>query len=248
MIHTNLLQKDTLMKINLLIVLLLLSFSVDAQKLDIVPINKKLYVYTTYHEYQGELVSANSMYLVTTKGVILFDTPWDQSQNQPLLDAIEKKHHQKVIRVYATHSHGDRAGGFGFFNAKGIPTYASKQTNDILKAEKKPMASNIIETGKTVQIGDGLFQVDYFGAGHTKDNVVVWFPQYKVLDGGCLVKSVETEGLGYIDEADLKAWPKTIIAIKNKYKKINQVIAGHDDWKAHGALEKTLELLKKNKN
>lgn len=245
MIRTNPLQKDLLMRISLFILLFFLSFSAGAQQLEIVPINKKLYVYTTYHTYEGKKISANSMYLVTTKGIILFDTPWDQAQNQPLLDSIEKRHGQKVIKVFATHSHEDRAGGFGFFNAKGIATYASKQTNEILKSENKPTASNTFEKGELFQIGDGLFQVNYFGAGHTKDNLVVWFPKYKVLDGGCLVKSVEAENLGYVAESDLDAWPKTILAIKNKYRKINLVIAGHDDWKTQGALDKTLELLKK---
>ncbi|HTM97374.1 MAG TPA: BlaB/IND/MUS family subclass B1 metallo-beta-lactamase [Pedobacter sp.] len=236
------------MKISLFIFLLLLSFSVDAQKLEIVPINKKLYVYTTYHVYEGKAVSANSMYLITKKGAILFDTPWDQTQNQPLLDSIEKKHHQKVIKVFTTHSHEDRAGGFAFFNAKGIATYASKQTNEILRAANKPTASNTFEKGALFQIGDEMFQMDYVGAGHTKDNLVVWFPQYKVLDGGCLVKSAEAENLGFVGEADLTAWPKTMMAIKNKYKKINLVIAGHDNWKTQGAVDKTLELLKRNKN
>jgi len=232
------------MRISVFISLFLLSLTLAAQDLEIVPINQKLYVYTTYHIYEGEKVSANSMYLVTTKGIVLFDTPWDQAQNQPLLDSIEKKHHQKVVKVFATHSHEDRAGGFGFFNAKGIATYASKQTNEILKSENKPIASNIVEKGELFQIGDEQFQINYFGAGHTKDNLVVWFPKYKVLNGGCLVKSAEAENLGYVGEADLNAWPKTILAIKNKYRKINLVIAGHDNWKIQGALDKTLALLK----
>ncbi|SFG94381.1 BlaB/IND/MUS family subclass B1 metallo-beta-lactamase [Pedobacter insulae] len=236
------------MRISLFIFLFLLSFSVGAQKLEILPINKSLYVYTTYHSYEGEQVSANSMYLVTTKGVILFDTPWDQTQNQPLLDSIEKKHGKKVIKVFATHSHEDRAGGFAFFNAKGIATYASKQTNEILRSSNKPTALNTFETGELFKVGEELFQVAYFGAGHTKDNLVIWFPKYKVLDGGCLVKSAVAETLGFIGEADLEAWPKTISAIKNKYKKINLVIAGHDNWKTQGALDKTLALLKRNKN
>ncbi|WP_316813987.1 BlaB/IND/MUS family subclass B1 metallo-beta-lactamase [Pedobacter heparinus] len=235
------------MRISVFIILFFLSFSIYGQALEITPLNEKLYVYTTYHTYEGQKVSANAMYLVTGNGVVLFDTPWDQAQNQPLLDAIEKRHHLKVIKVFATHSHEDRAGGFGFFNKKGIPTYASVQTNELLRSEHKPVALHTFEKGAKFQIGIEKFQLDYFGAGHTKDNLVVWFPEYKVLDGGCLIKSAEAKGLGFVGEADLKAWPKTILAIKDKYKTIRQVIAGHDNWKIPGALDKTLELLK-NKN
>ncbi|SMC58683.1 BlaB/IND/MUS family subclass B1 metallo-beta-lactamase [Pedobacter africanus] len=236
------------MRISLLtcLLLLFLVFSVYAQKLEIIPVNKRLCVYTTYHSYKGETVSANALYLITRKGVVLFDTPWDQTQNQPLLDSIEKKHRLKVIMVFATHSHEDRAGGFGFFNRKGIPTYASEQTNAILKAENKPLASNAFKKGAKFDIGGEKFQLDYFGAGHTKDNLVVWFPEYKVLDGGCLIKSAAVTDLGFVGDADLTAWPKTILAIKNNYKMIRLVVAGHDSWQAPGALDHTLELLKKN--
>lgn len=235
------------MKISLFITLFFLSVSVYGQALEITPVNEKLYVYTTYHTYNGGKVSANAMYLVTNKGVVLFDTPWDQAQNQPLLDSIEKKHHLKVISVFATHSHEDRAGGFDFFNKKRIPTYASGQTNSILRSEHKAMAVNTFEKGEKFQIGGEKFQIDYFGPGHTKDNLVIWFPEYKILDGGCLIKSAEAKNLGFVGEADLKAWPQTILAIKDKYKEINLVVAGHDNWKTPGALDRTLELLK-NKN
>jgi metallo-beta-lactamase class B len=33
------------------------------------------YVYTTYNGYKGNRIGANAMYLVTNKGVVLFDTP-----------------------------------------------------------------------------------------------------------------------------------------------------------------------------
>lgn len=235
------------MRISIFIILFFLSFSIYGQALKITSLNEKLYVYTTYHTYEGQKVSANAMYLITGKGVVLFDTPWDQAQNQPLLDSIEKRHHLKVIKVFATHSHEDRAGGFGFFNEKGIPTYASAQTNELLRSERKPIALHTFEKGAKFQIGGEKFQIDYFGAGHTKDNLVIWSPEYKVLDGGCLIKSAEAKGLGFVGEADLRAWPKTILAIKVKYKTIYQVVAGHDNWKIPGALDKTLELLK-NKN
>ncbi|MEZ0129922.1 subclass B1 metallo-beta-lactamase, partial [Flavobacterium sp. LBUM151] len=44
------------------------------------------YVYRTFHDYNGTMISANAMYLVTDKGVVLFDAPWDRTQFQPLLD------------------------------------------------------------------------------------------------------------------------------------------------------------------
>ena len=83
------------------VALLLLSGTVhpaDAQKptpLTITPLTNNFYVFTTYGEYQGEYYPANGMYVLTREGAILFDSPWDTTQFQPLLDSIRIKHREK---------------------------------------------------------------------------------------------------------------------------------------------------------
>ncbi|MEI7587754.1 MAG: subclass B1 metallo-beta-lactamase, partial [Runella sp.] len=79
---------------------------------------------------------------------------------------------------------------------------------------------------------------------HTVDNIVVWFPNEKVLYGGCLVKCMEAEDLGYIKEANLKAWPKTIRRLQKRYKNPRFIIPGHGDWRSGESLRHTLKLLK----
>src|SRR5690606_3687250 len=76
--------------------------------------NPKLYLFTTYQEYEGTKVSANALYLLTKEGALRFDPPWHSAQYQLLLDSIEEKHALPVIGVYATHSREDRAGAFGY--------------------------------------------------------------------------------------------------------------------------------------
>ena len=76
------------------------------QKLVISHLTGDFYIYTTYGSYKGEPVPSNSMYLVTTKGVVLFDTPWDSTQFQPLLDSIKIKHNKKVVLCISNHFHG----------------------------------------------------------------------------------------------------------------------------------------------
>jgi metallo-beta-lactamase class B len=65
-------------------------------KLNIEPLTGDFYIYTTYNTYKGSRLPANGMYLVTKEGVVLFDTPWDTTQFQPLLDSIQFKHNKKV--------------------------------------------------------------------------------------------------------------------------------------------------------
>lgn len=211
--------------------------------LQINKINENLYLYTTYGGYEGQKVAAHGLYLITKTGVVLFDTPWDVNQIKPLIDSIQVKHQSKIISVFATHSHEDRAGGFGIFEKLGIPTYASEKTNVILKENQKTISSYTFTEHEKFLIGGEKFELRYFGAGHTRDNFVVWFPNYKVLAGGCLIKSVDSKDLGFIGDADIKAWPETLKKIKSKLTSINQTIPGHGNWKLPGSLNHTLKLL-----
>lgn len=229
--------------------LLSLSFcgfsSLQAQEkpLSIEKINSQLYLYTTYNTFEGTKYAANAVYLITKKGVILFDTPWDSTQYQPLLDSIKQKHDLPVIAVYATHWHEDRAGGFAYYNRLGIPTYATKMTNDLLKANQKAQATHLVKTNKTYNVGGQSFVLNFFGAGHSLDNVVVWFPAYQILDGGCFIKSSEAKNLGNIVDGDVTAWKPALARLLAKYPQIKMIIPGHDGWKDNQQIQRTEELL-----
>ena len=99
-------------------------------------------------------------------------------------------------------------------------------------------------------MGQYSFQTYYAGAGHTPDNIVIWFPKNKILYGGCLVKSTDAVDLGNLSDADPKQWPSTIKKIKKKFGKPNYVIPGHQDWSDNTSLDHTLKLLRlyKKKN
>ncbi|WP_313097508.1 EBR family subclass B1 metallo-beta-lactamase [Empedobacter sp.] len=209
------------------------------------PINNNLFVYQTFNSFNGVEYNANGMYLVTNKGIVLFDVPWQKSQYQELNDMLQEKYNLPVIAVFATHSHDDRAGDLSFYNDLNIPTYATSLTNSKLKKEVKATSKFEIELGKTYKFGNEKFVVEYFGEGHTSDNVVVWFPKYKVLNGGCLIKGADAVNLGYTGEANVTEWPKTVQKLVTKHPKIKQVIPGHDNWKVTGHIENTFKLLEK---
>lgn len=212
-------------------------------KLQIRHITGNIYAYTTYSTYKNTITDANAVYLVTPKGVVVIDAPWDPSQFQSFLDSIRLKHHQRVALAIATHSHEDRAGGLAFFKSKGIKTYTSLRTDQILEAHKAPRAEFTFSKDTIFTLGGYKIGTYYAGAGHTTDNLVIWFGKDQVLFGGCLVKSVESKDLGYIAEADLNAWPKSINKLKEKYPDAKYVVTGHQAWKGQESLDYTLELL-----
>jgi len=228
-----------------------LSLSAYSQKTDpglsISKLQDDFYIYTTYQPIDGSPFPSNSMYIVTTAGVVLIDTPWDESQTAPLLDSIWKRHALKVILCVVTHSHDDRTAGLDILNQKGIPTYSSLQSKmlAIQKSEKK--AGHCFTKDTTFKAGNISFETFYPGEGHTKDNLVVWFPAQKILYGGCLVKSMEAKGLGNIKDANLDAWPGSIQMVQQKFKHPNYIIPGHMGWRSKKALKHTLKLLKNAK-
>lgn len=218
----------------------------DQPKLVITHLTGDFYVYTTYSTYQNSPVPSNSMYLVTTNGVVMFDVAWDSTQRQPLLDSIEKKHRQKVVLSISTHFHEDRTGGLDFLKQKGVKTFSSKMTYDLCK-ERNEEQSQFYFTHDTVfTIGNYQFQAYYPGPGHTKDNIVVLFNKEKILYGACFIKSTESTNMGNIADADLAAWPASIKKLTRKFPKRDYVIPGHGGWENKKSLEHTLKLLQES--
>jgi glyoxylase-like metal-dependent hydrolase (beta-lactamase superfamily II) len=201
------------------------------------------YVYKTFHDYNGSQISANALYLVTEKGVVLFDAPWDETQFQPLLDTIKAKHNKEVVMCFATHSHDDRAGGIGFYKEKGIKTFTGKLTDEILKKEHKARASFTVPADTTFAVGDHQFEVFYPGKGHAPDNIVVWFAKEKMLYGACFIKSAAAVDLGYLADSDVKEWEKSIKKVQAKFKNPKFIIPGHEDWSGTTSLSHTLKLM-----
>lgn len=229
------------------VVKLNLSDAKPFDRLKITPLTGNFYIYTTFNDYKGTLVPANGLYMLTDVGVVMIDSPWDTTQFQPLLDSIKARHQKDVIMCIATHSHEDRTGGLEYYRKLGIKTYTTVQTDEISKVSRKKRAEFLISKDTLFTIGGYSFETYYAGRGHAPDNIVIWFDKEKILYGGCLIKSVEAEDLGYTGEADIKQWPKTIKKLQKKFADPQYIIPGHGDWTSKEALNHTLQLLKENK-
>lgn len=200
------------------------------------------YIFTTYNLYKENRIPANGMYLVTNNGVVMFDTPWDTTQFQPLLDSIKVKHKKKVILCIATHFHADRTDGLEYYRQQGIATYTTQQTDDLSKKRGMKRAEFLINRDTTFTVGQYSFQTYYPGGGHTQDNIIIWFSKEKILYGGCLIKSVEDNNLGNLSDANVNAYATTIKNVQKKCKDPKYIIPGHDDWRDTNSLLHTLEM------
>nr|WP_240935922.1 hypothetical protein [Hymenobacter sp. HDW8] len=66
----------------------------------------------------------------------------------------------------------------------------------------------------------------FLGEGHTRDNIVAYFPAEQVLFGGCLIKEVGA-AKGNLDDANVPAWPQTVTRLRQTYPATKVLIPGH---------------------
>ena len=217
-------------------------------KLTITHLTGDFYVYTTYHDFKGTPYPSNSMYVVTSKGVVLIDTPWDSLQFQPLLDSIEARHHKKAVFCISTHFHADRTAGLGYYRQKGIKTWSSDYTRRLCAEKNEKQAEFTFSKDSTFTIGNHTFQAYYPGEAHSKDNIVIWFNKEKILYGGCAIKSTEANDLGNLSDANVAEWPQSIKNMMKQFGKPAFVIPGHLSWASSTSMEHTLKLIEENRS
>lgn len=217
----------------------------DEKGLEVTHLKGDFYVYTTYGTLDnGDRYPSNSLYVVTDKGVVLVDVPWDTTQAGPLLQLIEQQHHKKVIACISTHFHDDRTAGVDFLGARGIRTYATAQTRELCRKEHNEVPEFSLPADTIFDLGNHRMRVYYPGAGHSPDNIVVGFPEDGVLFGGCLVKSTEAGDLGNLSDARPEAWEATLKNVQEQFPGSRYMIPGHGAWKSRKALEHTGKLVR----
>jgi metallo-beta-lactamase class B len=215
----------------------------DKYPLKITHLSGDFYVYVSYGTFAGKHYPANAMYLVTKEGVILFDTPWDEQYYQPLLDSIWTRHHRKVMMCISTHFHQDRTGGLKYYAAKGIKTYATHRTDSLCIIHHDNRARFLIPEDTVFHIGGYTFQTYYAGPGHTRDNIVIWFPRQNILYGGCFIKSTQDKDLGNIEDADVKEWGYSLRRLQKKFPDPRYIIVGHNNWENKNSIRHTIDMV-----
>ncbi len=243
------------MRIFLLTAAILFSFNhasaqTQNKPLKITPLTGNFYIYTTYNTYEQSKVPANGMYVVTNDGVVMFDTPWDTTQFQPLLDSIKARHNKKVIICFATHWHSDKTAGLEYYRQLGIATYTTVLTDELSKQNNKKRAQLLLTKDTVFHTGQYTFETYYPGEGHTKDNIVVWFKKEKILFGGCLIKGVKDKNLGFLGDGNRKAYETTLKNVQKKFANPAFVIVAHTDpdtngWNSPKSLNHSLQMAKK---
>ena len=221
------------------------SLSCDRQKRD--PFNPKVvyhthnlvitqvaensFVHTSFLQTNNfGYVPCNGLIVSHDHEPIVFDTPTDDKSSEELIRWITGTFQGKVNGVVATHFHGDYLGGLKAFEDHNIPTYAHFMTVELARENNFVVPKHSFKDSLVLKVGRTHSIVKFFGEGHTKDNVVGYFPNENVLFGGCLIKELGA-GKGYLGDANLETWSATVEKVKKEYPNVKMVVPGHG---AHG--------------
>ena len=187
-----------------------------------------LWVYTEVGKLDdGSPYPANGTLLVKGDHSVLVDTGWTSGQAETLYSFAKDTLHKPITKAIVTHWHADRAGGVDVMRAHGVDVLALELTGEELAKRKRPVPNKLLKRAQfPYRDADGV-ELFYPGEGHSADNIVVYFPEQKVLDGGCFLKSSNSTGLGNLSDANLKEWPKSLEKLAKRYPQAKIVIPGH---------------------
>jgi metallo-beta-lactamase class B len=188
-------------------------------------------------------VPCNGLVVRNSNEVVVFDTPTNDKSAEELIKWIKETLRCKINAVIPTHFHDDCLGGLKAFHENNIPSYANFKTIELATENKMVIPQNGFSDSLVLKVGDQKAIATFFGEGHTKDNVVGYFPTEKILFGGCLIKELDASK-GYLGDATIADWSNTVERIKTAYPNLKIVVPGHGEHGDQRLLDYTIKLFK----
>ncbi len=188
-------------------------------------------------------VPCNGLIVRNSNEAIVFDTPTNDQNSEELIKWIKDVLHCKINAIIPTHFHDDCLGGLKVFDENVIPSYAYFKTIELAKENNLVVPKNSFRDSLTLKVGDETIIAKFFGEGHTKDNIVGYFPSENIMFGGFLIKELDA-GKGYLGDANVIDWSGTVERFKKEYPNVKIIIPGHGDYGNKKLLDYTIKLFK----
>ncbi|WP_420602623.1 subclass B1 metallo-beta-lactamase [Flagellimonas sp.] len=221
-----------------------LSTVYESKTLSIKSLSKNVYLHTSYlHIPDYGSFPCNGVIYVNNKDAIIFDTPSNIQVTSELINYIQKELECTIKGVVASHFHDDCLGGLEAIHEHDIPSYGSTLTIAEAKKDSLVPPNHAFDDKILLKVGQMETETIFLGEGHTKDNVVSYFKDDKLLFGGCLVKEMGASK-GNLSDANVSEWSATISRIKTKFPDVEIVVPGHGKEGGTELLDYTAELFK----
>ena len=213
-----------------------------SESLIITQISKNTYLHTSFlltNDF-GK-VPCNGMLVKNKNEALVFDTPTNNKASDELITFINSKLLCHINAIVPTHFHEDCLGGLEAFHQAKIPSFGNDMTIELAKATKVLPPQSGFKDSLRLNLGNSHVTIKYFGQGHTKDNVVAYFPSEKILFGGCLIKELNASK-GYLGDANVGEWSNTVQNVKRQFPEVKIVIPGHGKIGGEELLDYTIKL------
>ncbi|PEQ05260.1 subclass B1 metallo-beta-lactamase [Bacillus toyonensis] len=221
----------------------------QGEDISISQLRQNVWMHTSIETVKGERIPANGLVLETTRGLVLIDTPWNDTLTKELLQILKKQYPKKeVTDAIVTHAHIDRMGGIKTLIEKGVKVHSTALTADLAVQQGLDAPLGDLQNLDNIWFGDTKVETFNPGKGHTEDNITVWLPNYKILFGGCLIKSLDTKEIVQTPGSDVTNWKKVMKILEKKYNNAHLIVPGHENPGDNRLFTHTLELLKEKNN
>lgn len=214
----------------------------QSETLVITQVSPNVYQHTSFLQTESfGNVPCNGMIVHNNNETLVFDTPVNDEISEELIQWIQNSLKSKINAVVPTHFHDDCLGGLNAFHKHHIPSIANSKTIEIAKEKKLPVPLKSFNNQEKIAVVNQFAELYFFGEGHTKDNIVAYYPNEKVLFGGCLIKELNA-GKGNLADANESAWAETVTKVKAKFIDAEVVIPGHGSTGNTNLIHYTIKL------
>jgi metallo-beta-lactamase class B len=216
-----------------------------SDSLQIIPLSENVFMHVTeLVSPQFGKVPCNGLIYVNGKDAVIMDTPASIGLSVHLLDWFKTTFPGvKLKALIVNHFHADCLGGIRVFHEAGVVSYSHKLTPDLLKLKNDPSPAPqaTFDQHLTIDVDGKKVVLRFLGEAHTRDNIVTWIENEKILFGGCMVKALNATK-GNLSDANIKEWPATIERVKKEFPELRVVIPGHGNYGGVELLDYTIKL------
>jgi glyoxylase-like metal-dependent hydrolase (beta-lactamase superfamily II) len=182
-------------------------FGGEPSKLDVIKVRDDIYVISNV------AVPGLTTALITNEGVLLVDDKFE-IDHDGIMAALKTVTNQPVKYVINTHYHGDHSGGNAKLQAMGVLAVGSDAARARMVATNQPGAQNItFSDHAAIHLGGKTIELHRVGRAHTNGDIVVLFPEQRVLAAGDIFANgpgTSAQLVDYPGGGSAKEWPKAV--------------------------------------
>ncbi|NJN27659.1 MAG: subclass B1 metallo-beta-lactamase [Cyclobacteriaceae bacterium] len=219
------------------------------EDIQLIHLRDSIYVHVTWHYFNdyGRFPS-NGLILIKNGEALMIDTPVDNDKTGRLTRYLKDTMSVGVTTLIIGHFHEDCMGGLDYLQKAGVASIANAMTMEKCKQIGLPIPSTSFRDSLTFAFNGEQIECRFFGAGHSFDNITVWIPDKRILFGGCVIRAIDSQGLGNLSDANVNEWDATVEKVMSAYPQTKTVIPGHGAVGGNELLSHTIALVEKEKN